>query len=109
MRVLLDECINVRFRHEIQGHEVVTVEYRGWKSVKNGRLLAAASPEFDVFVTLDTHLQNEQAVEKLDMAVILIRARSNALVELRKAAPALNRAILFAAKGKVTVISGDSA
>jgi hypothetical protein len=34
MKVLLDECVDVRFRHAITGHSVFTVTYMGWNGVK---------------------------------------------------------------------------
>ena len=42
MRVLLDECLPVDFRHSIPGHEVHTAQWAGLKSKTNGELLQAA-------------------------------------------------------------------
>jgi hypothetical protein len=53
LRVLIDECLPVAARHLIAGHDVRTVEFMGWKGLKNGALLAAAEHEFDVIVTAD--------------------------------------------------------
>jgi hypothetical protein len=39
MRILPDECLPVRLRKEIHGHEVFTIKQRGWLGVKNGKLL----------------------------------------------------------------------
>ena len=61
MRILLDECIDRRFAREIVGYEVKTVPQIGWVGVKNGKLLALAVEEFDIFVTIDRKLQDEIA------------------------------------------------
>ena len=54
MRVLLDEDIPIRLRlHFGTNVRVETVEYRGWKGLKNGALLRAAEQHFDVLVTTD--------------------------------------------------------
>jgi hypothetical protein len=53
MRILLDECVNPRVREAFQGHEVRTVVQMGWGGITNGKLLALAQEEFDVFVTVD--------------------------------------------------------
>ncbi len=47
MRVLLDEDIPIRLRHYFQREvDVETVEFRGWKGLKNGALLTeTAFPE----------------------------------------------------------------
>ena len=61
MRILLDECIDRRFAREIVGYDVKTVLQMGWAGVKNGKLLALAVEEFDIFVTIDRKLQDEIA------------------------------------------------
>lgn len=53
MRILLDECVDPRLRTAFPDHDVRTVFDLGWNRLKNGELLAAASGEFDVFVTID--------------------------------------------------------
>lgn len=43
MKILLDECLPLRLRNHIPGHDVFTVEYMGWKGIGNGRLMALAA------------------------------------------------------------------
>src|SRR3954466_16336644 len=43
MKILLDESIDVRFRTRLAGHDVFTVSYTGWKSLKNGELVREAA------------------------------------------------------------------
>ena len=54
--MLLDELAPL-----LVGHEVVTVQSRGWAGVKNGELLRQASAGgFEVFITSDQNLQFQQ-------------------------------------------------
>jgi predicted nuclease of predicted toxin-antitoxin system len=39
MKILLDECLPLDFRHSFPGHEVHTAEWAGFKGKKNGDLL----------------------------------------------------------------------
>lgn len=39
MKVLLDECLPIDFRHYLPGHEVHTAKWAGFKGLKNGQLL----------------------------------------------------------------------
>jgi hypothetical protein len=39
MKILLDENLPHKLRHEIIGHEVFTVAYMGWSGIENGKLL----------------------------------------------------------------------
>ena len=60
MKILLDECLDHRFRKEFTGYYVTTVSYMGWDSLKNGALLKKVEHDFDVFMTADADLQKIQ-------------------------------------------------
>ena len=94
MRVLLDEDVPVRLRlHFQEDVNVETVEYRGWKGLENGALLRAAQEHFDVLVTMDDKLPNQQPLEQLDLAVAILRAPSKSLADLIELMPELERAL----------------
>jgi predicted nuclease of predicted toxin-antitoxin system len=93
MRVLLDECVPRPLRSELTDHGVRTVAEMGWSGIKNGELLKKAAAEFDCFLTVDRNLQFQQAVDRLPLAVIVIRANDNRLETLRPLIPALNEAL----------------
>ena len=82
MRLLLDESMDVRLRHMFVGHEVRTVRYMGWDSKSNGELLALARDEFDVFITVDQKIPDQQNITGSDVAIIVLAARTNAMVNL---------------------------
>ena len=44
------------------GHAVETVAGRGWSGVRNGELLKRAGGEFDVFLTMDRRLPEQQRI-----------------------------------------------
>jgi hypothetical protein len=60
MRILLDECVDWRLARDVVGHDVRTARQMGWTTIKNGELLALASGQFDVFVTVDRNLSFQQ-------------------------------------------------
>ena len=61
MLVLLDEQLPRHLAREIGGHNVSTVQQRGWAGLKNGELLrVAADAGFEVLVTADRNLQFQQ-------------------------------------------------
>ena len=65
MKVLLDECVTRYLLNEFAGHDALTVEQAGFKGLKNGQLLAAATGKFEVFVTVDQNLSYQQNLTKL--------------------------------------------
>ncbi|MBV8737410.1 MAG: DUF5615 family PIN-like protein [Alphaproteobacteria bacterium] len=93
MRVLLDECIDWRLGRELVPHEVKTARQMGWTTLKNGELLALASAQFDIFVTVDRNLSFQQDIISFSIAVVGLWARINQLADLRPLLPSLLSAI----------------
>ena len=61
MRILFDQGTPVPLRKILTSHQVETAFERGWSTLTNGELLAAAEQEgFEVFVTTDRNLQDQQ-------------------------------------------------
>ncbi|MGB6362765.1 MAG: DUF5615 family PIN-like protein, partial [Thermoanaerobaculia bacterium] len=71
MRVLLDECLPRRLKHELPDHEVRTAPEMGWAGVENGELLRQASGEFDVFITVDRSLEFQQNLSDLAFGIVV--------------------------------------
>ena len=67
----------------LPGHEVKTVQDMGWDGIKNGRLLALAQAEFEVFITGDRNLSFQQNLSRVDIAVVVLHATSIRLVHTR--------------------------
>ena len=101
---MLDECVDWRLSREIVGHDVKTARQMGWAAVENGALLARAAEHFDVFVTVDRNLSVQQNVSEYAIAVIVLRARSNRLADLKPLIPALLTSIELAKPGVVKVV-----
>ena len=85
MKVFVDECVDWRLARDIVGHEVKTARQMGWSTIKNGELLALAAGEFEVFVTVDRNLSFQQNLPAFAIAVIVLRATSNRLADLKGA------------------------
>lgn len=106
MRVLLDECVDWRLSRELVGHDVRSARQMGWTSIKNGELPALASQSFEVFVTVDRNLAFQQSAQSLTIPVIVLRARTNRLADLRGLVPQLLAAIASARPGPAAFV-GD--
>ena len=87
MTILLDECLPHRLARLLAGHEVKTSRQMNWQGLSNGRLLAAADPHFDVFLTVDKNLVQQQRIEGLRLAVIVLHAPSNKIEDLSPLVP----------------------
>ena len=73
MRILFDQGTPAPLRHALAGHSVETAYERGWSSLSNGNLLAAAeSSSFDVFVTTDQNLRYQQSLAGRRLAILVL-------------------------------------
>ena len=59
-----------------------TVRQMNWLGLSNGKLLSAVAPHFQVFVTVDKNLVQQQNLTGLQIAVVIIRAPSNKIEDL---------------------------
>lgn len=107
MRILLDECVDWRLTRDIQGHDVRTARQMGWTAIRNGELLALAAQEFDIFVTVDRNLSFQQNIEGVAIAVIVLRAATNRLADLRPLVGRLLQAVENARAGTVTEVAAS--
>jgi hypothetical protein len=90
VKVLLDENLPHALRSELSGHDVFTVQFMGWSSVRNGQLLArAATSGFDVLVTGDAGIAQQQNLATLPLSVVVLSAKSNRVSDLRPLVPRL--------------------
>ena len=108
MKILLDECVDQRFRHELWGHDVSVVQEQGWAGKKNGELLSLAQHRFQVFITVDRNLFFQQNLSKFAIAVFILTAKTNEISDLRPLAPQVRRHLSLL-KGNEVLTIGEKA
>ena len=95
MRILLDEDLPRRLGPLLVGHYTATVPRSGWSGIKNGQLLALASREFDVFLTMDQNLEFQQKLATLPIAVLVVMAVSNRMEHVSPLVPEILRELNY--------------
>ena len=107
MRILIDECIDERFRNALTGHDSQTARYAGLAGLKNGDLLKAAeAAKFDVFLTVDQGIEYQQNLTGRKIAIIIFRTKSNRLYDLLQLVPACLARIESIRPGQIVNIEG---
>ena len=76
----------------------------GWASIKNGRLLTLAENQFDIFVTIDGNLSFQQNLARFNLAILVLRAPSNKLADIKPLVPQILTAIASSKKGEAQFI-----
>lgn len=72
MRILFDQGTPVPLRDHLAGHTVETAYARGWATLRNGELLAKAEIEFDLLITTDSNLPNQQNLAGRTLAIMVL-------------------------------------
>lgn len=107
MRVLLDECLPRKLKHEVQADEAKTVPEMGWAGTKNGKLLRLVEQEFDVLLTNDQNLEHQQNLQQFDLAIVVLVAPTNDIDDLLPLMPAANKAMQSIRPKEIRYIEAD--
>jgi len=67
--------------------------------------LALAEQEFDVFITVDRNLSFQLNLSKFNIAVLVLRAKSNRLADLKPLAPKVLALLSTLTKGKAETVA----
>ena len=106
MRVLLDEQLPLDLSLELLGHAVDTVVSRCWAGIKNGELLDRMRGQYDVLVTMDRSIEFQQQIGALPFGIVVVRARSNRMQDLRPLVSSIIAAIDAIKPGFVRQVGG---
>ena len=70
MKIVLDECVPWPLAKHLAGHLCTSPQRKGWGGYENGDLLKLAEQEFDLFVTFDQNLRNQQNLSDRKIAIL---------------------------------------
>jgi len=84
MRILFDQGTPVTIRNALENHSVRTAHEEGWSTLLNGELLRAAeNAGFEVLLTTDTSLPQQQNLKGLKLAVVILSKNRWILIKPR--------------------------
>lgn len=105
MKILLDECMPVGFRHLLQGHEAHSTRWAGFSGKKNGELLRLAERAgYDAFLTVDQGIQYQHNIAGIAIAIVVMRAVTNDIEKLGPLARRVLRALAQIRPGEVITV-----
>jgi hypothetical protein len=84
VNLLLDECVPRPLKASFiaHGHSCLTVPEAGFAGKTNGELLRLTQNRFDAFITLDKGLPHQQNLANLKIAVLIVRAKTNQMIDV---------------------------
>jgi predicted nuclease of predicted toxin-antitoxin system len=106
MKILIDECLPDEMKDAVaaMGHECQTVRRAGLGSKKNGELLTLAEGRWDVLLTSDRNIKNQQNMTGRSVSILILRAKSNRMKDLLPLMPACAEALLAIQPGRIVEV-----
>lgn len=87
MKVFVDECVTRRLMPHLTGYDFTHILDTPLRSTRNGALLRAVAPDYDVFLTTDRHIPAQQNLNRFDLVFVIMRGRTNAIDDLLPLVP----------------------
>lgn len=88
MKILLDNCLDVRVRRLLPDHDISHARDQGWKDLVNGRLVGvAAAAGFAVMLTADKNIRFQQNLAALPLSVVELDVPRNRFRDIAPLAP----------------------
>jgi hypothetical protein len=105
MKILLDECLPLDFRHSFSNHEAHSAEWAGFKGKKNGELLQATEAAgYDALLTVDQGIPHQRPSSVRRLSIILIHSQTNQMEDLSPLANAILQALEIVLPGQTVEI-----
>lgn len=105
MKILLDECLPLDFRHSFPNHEAHTAQWAGLKGKKNGELIRSAEVAgYDVLLTVDQGIPHQQPPACRKLSIILLRSQTNQIEDLLPLVDAILQALETIQPGETIAI-----
>lgn len=105
MKVLLDENLTPKLVDRLPPHDVQTTVYAGFGGLENGDLLRAAEAAgFEVFLTGDQNLAQQQKEKKLSVKIAVLTLTAHDWKVIRDDLAVIAEAITLAEPGTFKVV-----
>lgn len=106
MNLLLDKCVPRPLKTSFlsHGHSCLTVPEAGFAGKTNGELLRLAQNRFDAFITLDKGIPRQQNLANLKIAVLVVRAKTNQMIDVLPHVPECLAALHTIKAGEVRYV-----
>jgi predicted nuclease of predicted toxin-antitoxin system len=105
MKVLLDECLPLDFRHSFPTHTVHTAEWAGLKGKANGELLRSAElAGYDVLLTVDQGIPHQQNPLGRQLSIVVVRSTTNQMEDLLPTVPSILAALEAVQPGEILIV-----
>lgn len=108
MKILLDNCVDLRAKSLFREHEVQHVLELHWDSLSNGKLIAAAVLNgFEIMVTVDKNIRYQQNLSTIALSILELDVIKNRFEKLSQLSAYLPKAIEHTKRFRFVSIKND--
>ena len=105
MKILLDHNLDRRLKNYLTEYDTATTQEQGWADALNGELLALAEENgFDVMLTADANIKDQQNLSNRKISILVLRAFNNRLATHVEMIDAIHEALAEIQAGEIVEI-----
>ena len=105
MKILLDHNLDRRLKSYLPEHNSTTTQEQGWADVVNGKLLDLAEENgFEVLLTADANIKDQQNLSARRIAILVLRAFNNRLTTHTQMIADVETALLNIRSGEIVEV-----
>jgi predicted nuclease of predicted toxin-antitoxin system len=105
LKILLDHNLDRRLKQYLTNYETATTQEKGWADVLNGELLSLAEQNsFEVLLTADSNIKNQQNITDRRISILVLRAFNNRLYTHAEMIGQIESALLSIKSGEIREI-----
>lgn len=106
MKILLDKCLPLDFRHSFPSYKAHTVQWAGFKDKKTGELLRAAEVAgYEVLLTVGQGIPHQTHLAGRRLSIIMLCSPTNQIEHLLPLVAAVLRALETIQPGETLAIT----
>ena len=102
MKILLDHNLDRRLKNYLTEYETSTTQEQNWADALNGELLTLAEENgFDVLLTADANIKNQQNLSNRKISILVLRVFNNRLATHAEMIDAIHESLLKIQSGEI--------
>ena len=105
MKILLDHNLDRRLKNYLPEYKTATTHEQNWADALNGELLTLAEENgFDVLLTADANIKNQQNLSDRKIAILVLRAFNNRLATHAEMIEDIHKALAKIQAGEIVEV-----
>ena len=102
MKILLDHNLDRRLKNYLTEYDTSTTQEQNWADALNGELLTLAEESgFDVLLTADANIKNQQNLSNRKISILVLRAFNNRLATHAEMIDDIHESLLKIQSGEI--------